>query len=115
MDGDYVNKLDVDDYCHGPSYEAGLSIVMTYQCLSADNIELDDHIGPSLLRNCKTMMQHFGKGQISMAANRFPSFGFDYHINHISIFSTLCPSKFPPFPFLYPHVCIKINEHGYSQ
>ena len=88
MDGDYVDKLDVDDYCHGPFYEAGLSTAMTYQYPSVDNIELDDHIGPSLSHNCKMMLQHVGKGQISMATNHFPSFGFDCHINlsHLHFF-----------------------------
>ena len=86
MDGDYINKLDVDDYCHGPSDEAGLSIAMTYQCLSADNIELDDRIGPSLSRNCKTMMQHFGTARPLTAFCLLALIGFDCHIDVLQSF-----------------------------
>jgi hypothetical protein len=97
VDGDYVNKLDVDDYCHGPSDEAGLSIAMTYQCLSADNIELDDRIGPSLSHNCKAMMQHFGTAQPLTA----------FHL--LALIAISMSFKVSSFPFSLPS-CMHRNK-----
>jgi hypothetical protein len=52
VDGHYVGQLDADGCGHDSSFEAGL-FSLVYQCLSADNIGLDDYAKPSIPHGCQ--------------------------------------------------------------